>query len=99
MGLQFDTLFEETRYLDIARHADELAQRLRDGFTAAGYELAWNTPANQVFVLMSKEQRDMLRAHATFETWEEREDGMLVMRFVTSWATRTEDVEELIGLL
>lgn len=99
LGLQFDTLFEENRYLDIARHADELAQRMRDGFTAAGYELTWNTPANQVFVLMSKEQRDELREHATFDTWEEREDGMLVMRFVTSWATRAEDIEGLIALL
>ena len=99
LGLQFDTLFEENRYLDIARHADELAQRLREGFAAAGYELAWGTPANQVFVLMSKEQRARLRERATFETWEERADGMLVMRFVTSWATRAEDVEELIALL
>lgn len=99
LGLQFDTLFTEGLYLDIARHGVDLGQRLAAGFEAAGYELAWKTPTNQVFVVMDAAQRDALREHATFETWEELADGRLIMRFVTSWATREQDVEELLALL
>lgn len=99
LGLQFDTLFEDDRYLSIGRHAVELAHRLAAGFEAAGYKLAWDSPTNQQFVLMTEAQRDRLREHATFETWEHRDDGMLVMRFVCSWAAREEDVEALLALL
>ena len=99
LGLQFDTLFEDDRYLSIGKHAVELAHRLADGFTAAGYQLAWESPTNQQFVLMSEAQRDRLREHATFETWERLDADTLVMRFVCSWATREEDVDALIALL
>ena len=40
-----------------------------------------------------------LRENATFEVWERRADGKLVVRFVTSWATRPEAIEELLALL
>ena len=43
--------------------------------------------------------RERLSAHATFETWETYDDGSAVVRFVTSWATREEDVDALIALL
>ena len=36
---------------------------------------------------------------ATFELWGPRGETETVVRFVTSWATREEDVDKLIALL
>ena len=115
LGLQFDVLFEEdspeagagsapveaerTRYLANGRHAVELARTLAQGFVDAGYELAMASPSNQQFVVMDDGTCARLRENATFEVWERRADGKLVVRFVTSWATRPEAVEELLELL
>lgn len=90
---------ERTRYLANGRHAVELARRLARGFADAGYELAMDSPTNQQFVVMDDATCARLRENATFEVWERRADGKLVVRFVTSWATRPEAVEELLALL
>ena len=90
---------ERTRYLANGRHAIGLAQKLAAGFRAAGYELAMESPTNQQFVVMDDADVERLRQHATFEVWERRADGRLVVRFVTSWTTREEAVDELLALL
>ena len=115
LGLQFDVLFEEdspeagagstpveaerTRYLANGRHAVELARTLAQGFVDAGYELAMASPSNQQFVVMDDGTCARLRENATFEVWERRADGKLVVRFVTSWATGEQQVDELIARL
>ena len=90
---------EATRYAANGRRAVALAQKLAAGFRDAGYEMAMESPTNQQFVIMDDETVARLRQHATFEMWERRADGKLVMRFVTSWATREEAVDELLALL
>lgn len=90
---------EQTRYMACATHAIQLAQKLAAGFVAAGYELAMKSPTNQQFVVMDEATVARLRQQVSFEAWERRGDGKLVMRFVTSWATRPEAVEELLALL
>lgn len=90
---------ERTRYLACGRHAVALARRLAEGFRSAGFELAMDSITNQQFVVMDDATCARLREHATFEVWERRADGNLVVRFVTSWATRPEAVEELLALL
>ena len=40
-----------------------------------------------------------LQKEAAFEIWAPLDDGRTAVRFVTSWATRPEDVDALIALL
>ena len=47
----------------------------------------------------AEEQLARLRQHAAFEIWAPLPDGRTAVRFVTSWATREEDVDALIALL
>jgi threonine aldolase len=42
---------------------------------------------------------DKLREHASFENWGPRGERETTVRFVTSWATTKEEVEQLIVLL
>lgn len=99
LGVQFLTLMSDGLYLDIARHAVEQAQRLKRAFVERGYELYFNSPTNQVFVILDSNQEERLRLATTFTEWERLDDGRLVVRLATSWATRPEDIDELIASL
>ena len=99
LGIQFLTLFTDNLYLDIARHAVELALRMKRAFVEKGYELYFDSPTNQVFVVLNAEQEARLRAATTFTEWERLTDGRLVVRLATSWATLQEDVDDLIEKL
>ncbi len=99
LGLQFETLFEDGRYVEIARHAVEQAQRIAEGFRSRGYELAMDSPTNQQFVVLDDETLERLSHDVTFGFWERTADGRTVVRFATSWATRPENVDALLELL
>ena len=45
------------------------------------------------------EQKERLEKDAAFNVWEPLADGRFAVRFVTSWATKPEDVEALKALL
>ena len=99
LGIQFDTLFTDDLYINIARQAVSEASRLREAFRAKGYEIYAESPTNQVFVALSAEQEAHLHTLTTFSEWERTADGRLVVRLATSWATKSEDIDELISKL
>lgn len=98
-GVQFLTLFTDNLYVKIARHADELAMRLRSAFVEKGYKMAIDSPTNQQFVVLPNDVLDRLLQYATFELWGPRGEKETTVRFVMSWATTDEDVEEFISKL
>ena len=99
LGVQFDTLFTDGLYFEISRHAIGLAMKLKAAFREKGYPLFADSPTNLQFPILTKEQEEKLRRYAAFETWEPLPDGRSAVRFVTSWATREEDVDALIAVL
>ena len=99
LGLQFDTLFTDGLYLKIARHAISEATRLREGLVAKGYKNYSTSPTNQIFLLLSPEELENLKQVTTFTEWDRLPDGNTIIRLATSWATRSEDVDELIEML
>ena len=99
LGLQFDCLFSGNRYLNISRHALVLAEKLKKALLEKGYPLYLDSPTNQQFVILTKEQKERLSRIATFGFWENLDDGRCVVRFATSWATKEEDIDALIGQL
>ena len=99
LGLQFDCLFSGNRYLNISRHALVLAEKLKKALLEKGYPMYLDSPTNQQFVILTKEQKERLSRIATFGFWENLDDGRCVVRFATSWATKEEDIDALIGQL
>ena len=99
LGLQFDTLFSDGLYLKIARHAICEATRLRKGLEAKGYESYSLSPTNQIFLRLTPQQLTKVKAVTTFTEWDRLPNGDTVIRLATSWATRSEDVDELIEML
>lgn len=96
LGLQFDTLFTDGLYLKIARHAIDMADRIVEGLKANGYTFYIRPQSNQLFVQLENSLYEKLAQRIGFEVWEKRADGTTVVRIATSWATREEDVAELL---
>ncbi len=96
---QFDALFTDGLYFEISRHAIDLAMKIKHACLDKGYELLMDSPTNQQFPILSREQMEKLREKVQFNLWQWMEDGRVAIRLATSWATKEEDVEELISLL
>ena len=99
MGLQFDVLFTDDLYTRISRNAIETADRLKEGLAAKGYRFYMESPTNQVFPILENSQLEALEPLAKFGFWEKYDDTHTVMRIATSWATRMEEIEQLIDLM
>ena len=97
-GIQFDTLFTDGLYFEIGNQAQKAADRIRKALTAYGYELSIHSPTNQIFVRFTDAQAAALEQEVDLSFWE-KEEGHVIMRIATSWATRMEDVEALIRVL
>ncbi len=95
LGLQFDTLFTDDLYFRVSRHAIDMAQALRKVFAKHGLSLGIDSPTNQQFVILSKEQKQQLAEEIAFEIWEPLSDDRLLCRFVTCWATTEADIAAL----
>ncbi len=95
LGLQFDTLFADDLYFRVSRHAIDMAQALRRVFAKHGLSLGIDSPTNQQFVILSKEQKQQLAEEIAFEIWEPLPDDRLLCRFVTCWATTEADIAAL----
>ena len=95
LGLQFDTLFTDDLYFRVSRHAIEMAQALRKVFAKHGLSLGIDSPTNQQFVILSKEQKQRLAEEIAFEIWEPLPNDHLLCRFVTCWATTEADIAAL----
>lgn len=97
LGLQFQALLEDGLYLDLARHANDLAFRLRDGMTALGVPFPVPSPSNQQFPVLPNPVVDRLRALGyEFEMERVMDDTHTMVRFVTSWATPETAVDTLL---
>ena len=95
LGLQFDTLFTDDLYFRVSRHAIDMAQALRRVFAKHGLSLGIDSPTNQQFVILSKEQKQRLAEDIAFEIWEPLPNDHLLCRFVTCWATTEADIAAL----
>lgn len=95
LGIQFDTLFTDGLYMEIARNAIERAMEVKKIFTDIGIPFYIDSPTNQQFPILTKEQMEKLEGKVLYEIWETLPDGRAVTRFATSWATTPEQTSQL----
>ena len=99
LGVQFDALFTDNLYFDIAKNAIYMAELLKKGLADKGYKFYLDSPTNQQFIILENSKMNELSKYVRFSFWEKYNDSHTVVRFATSWATKREDVESLIALL
>lgn len=97
LGVQFKTILENDLYFDLARHANDLAFRLRDGITALGYPFPVPSLSNQQFPVLPNPVMAKLQERGyEFEIDHAVDDDHTCIRLVTSWATPETAVEEFL---
>lgn len=99
LGVQFSELFQDGLYFELARHANEMAQLLKEGISGGGYEFSGDSVTNQIFPIIPNMLAEHLHRHVSFEDWAVPDDRTTVIRFVTSWWTTEEEVMSLLKLL
>ena len=95
IGVQFDALFSDGLYEKIGREAILHAKRIRGVLTEKGYPLAWDSPTNQQFIILSDAEANALSAIVGFDLWGRADAGHWIARFTSSWSTTDTAVDEL----
>nr|WP_320146599.1 beta-eliminating lyase-related protein [uncultured Anaeromusa sp.] len=99
MGVQFQELFQDGLYFELAQRANTLAARLRQAIAEAGYSLLAPTVTNQVFPVLPNMVIASLEEEFSFYVWEAVDEGHSAIRLVTSWATDEAAVEAFAAAL
>lgn len=99
LGLQFFTLFAQGAYYRLGESADRQAIEIREAFRRRGIPLYTESPSNQQFVLLTKEEQSALAKTFVFEPMGQDEAGRDIIRFCTSWATTPLDVDALVSAI
>ena len=109
LGAQMVGWLKNNHWLTLAAHANQMAAKIDQALAAhPDYQVIWPVPANELFVLMSKQNIARLRAEgAVFYEWPaaflpaelaaDKEHD--VVRLVTSFQTEPQDVERFIAAL
>ncbi len=108
IAAQFDAYLEGGLWLDLATHANAMADRLRSGIGASNSaRLAWSTASNEVFAIIKKSAGKTAEGKgAKFYEWPipaatpdlVGADEILI-RLVTSFATEENDVDGFLSCL
>jgi threonine aldolase len=107
LAAQFSAYLENNRWLDLARHANRMAQPLAEGIAASRQvRLALQPDANEIFAIMTKAAEARLRAAgAAFHPWkadsfpEKPGKDESLVRLVTSFQTKEAEIEQFLALL
>lgn len=97
IGVQFEEMFKDELYLEVAAATNEKAGRIRAGMKAKNIEFFSESPSNQLFPIFDRETAERLREKYVFQHWAWMPDGREAVRFVCSWSTTNEEVDELIS--
>lgn len=97
IGVQFEEMFKDNLYLEVAAETNEMAKLLREGMKAKGIEFLAESPTNQLFPIFTTDKVAELEKKYVFQHQAWMEDGREAVRFVTSWLTKKEEIEELLA--
>lgn len=92
LGIQFQELFRDDLYFDLARHANAMAGLLKNEISQAGYSFLTHSPSNQIFPILPNWLIEKLSENYSFYVWAKIDADNSAVRLVTSWATRKDVV-------
>ena len=108
ISAQFEAYLDGGLWLDLARNANGMADRLRAGIAASSKSrLAWNTTTNEIFAVLAKDAATLAEDRgAKFYDWPvpaETPDLLgeneVLIRLVTSFSTTADEVDRFLEVL
>jgi threonine aldolase len=107
LAAQLEAYLADDLWLDLARHANRMADRLVERLGASGIKPVWPVEANEVFVPLGAEaDRRLKAAGASYYPWTSASlpaglvvaPGATVVRLVTSFSTTEAEVDRFAAL-
>ena len=103
IAAQFAAYLDGDLWLRLARHANDMADRLAQKLTVVGLKPLWPVEANLVFVALPRNLDDKLRAAGASYYVRPGESANLpadrvLARLVTSFTTQDEDIDRFVNL-
>lgn len=98
-GIQFEELFRDNLFFELAEHANKAAEVLRAGIADLGYSFDSDSMTNQLFPIFPNDVIEELKKEFTFNEMDPADDTHTVIRLVTSWATPDDAPESFLRLL
>lgn len=99
LGIQFEALFEDNLFFELAEHANIMAERLAKIIDKYNYEFYAKPCTNQVFPIFPDILLEKMSTKFIYEFIEKVDIYNSAIRFVTSWATPEESVEAMESFL
>lgn len=98
LGIQFEELFRENLYFELAQQSNKMAQYMASELKAAGCSFLIESPTNQIFPILDNKVIEELQTEFEFYVWSKVDDTHSAIRLVTSWATPEKAVKEFIDV-
>lgn len=99
IGTQFEALFQDRLFFELAAHANAMADRLAAGVSRAGFAHLVEPASNQIFPVLPDPLIQSLENHYVFMRWQPVDHGRSAIRLVTSWATPALAVDAFLQAL
>ena len=99
LGIQFETLFEDGLYYELADHALAMSDILREAVKGAGLPLQVDSPTNQLFPIVPDSLLEKIREKYAVTYMNRVDESRSCIRLCTSWATPDEYVDKFIDAL
>ncbi len=96
LGIQFECLFEDGLYNRIGAPAIEAAEIIKRGLIAGGERFYFDSPTNQIFLVVEDARLAYLDSVVEYSFWEKYDETHTVIRVATSWASNVEDAKKLV---
>lgn len=96
LGIQFNELFKDEIFYKLAKHANAMAQKMKEALQEAGFSFFVESSTNQIFPILSNNKINELSKKYDFMVWQKMSDSESAVRIVTSWATPESVVDEFI---
>ncbi|NMF04114.1 threonine aldolase family protein [Clostridium beijerinckii] len=96
LGIQFEELFKDDLYFELAKHANKMALMLKAAIVDEGYKFLTESFTNQQFPILPNNLIEKLSEKYSFNIERIIDSNYTAIRLVTSWATKEENVLEFI---
>lgn len=97
LGVQFEELFRDGLYFELAEHATRMAQKLAAGLRALGYTFVTDSPSNQIFPIFPDALIDHVSAQWPFKAVQSMGSGHHVVRLVTGWDAPEAEIDAFLA--
>ena len=97
LSIQFEVMFKNNLYFDLAKKTNDLAEILRKGIKENGYSFLVDSPTNQLFPILPNTLVEKLEENYFFYRWCPYDENNTVVRLVTSFTSTEDEIHKFLG--